>query len=44
MAAGLTAVLLLTAMAAVTGQETTATVAVTAVGAIVTAALSHLRR
>jgi len=43
MAAGLAAVLLLTAMALMTGQETTATVGITAVGAIVSAALSHLR-
>jgi hypothetical protein len=43
MVAGLGAVLLLTAMALLTGEDTTATVAITAVGAIVSAALSHLR-
>ena len=43
MAAGLAAVLLLTAMAMLTGRETTASVALTAVVAIVTAALAPRR-
>lgn len=43
MTVGLTVVVLLSVMALLTGEETTATVAITAVGAIVSAALSHLR-
>jgi hypothetical protein len=43
MVTGLAAVLLLTAIALLTGQETTASVAIAAVGAIVSAALSHVR-
>jgi hypothetical protein len=43
MVTGLAAVLLLTAIALLTGQETTVSVAIAAVGAIVSAALSHVR-